>query len=191
MESSYIIVNGVRMTEKEFKAYKAQRRPIQKSVRKTHKPKAKSVIYDVLEDIMNKLSVCKSIVAYRSHGYRQWGNIAKDILEDKDINPKLFKVVTLTKDAEALMTEIKPMAKRSSKCVWQYIDMLKWKIQDIKDALQALLDGIHKSKILFYYPNHECIYGEGRRLGLQTLCIKSARAIRNIDTYITDIEKLR
>lgn len=185
---SYIIVNGVKMTEKEFKAYKSARKPIQKSVRK---PKAKNPIYEVLEDIMNKLSVCKSIVAYRSHGYRQWGNIAKDILNDKEINPKMFSVVSLTKDIDTLMEQIKPMAKRGSKCVWQYIDMLKWKIQDIKEALQELLDGIHKSKILFYYPNHECIYGEGRRLGLQTLCIKSARAIRNIDTYITDIEKLR
>ena len=149
------------------------------------------LIPTILDDIMNKLSVCKSIVAYRSHGYRQWGNIAKDILNDKDVNPHMLKVVFLSRDMDTLVEEIKPIAKRNSKWVFQLVERLKWKIADMKDALQALLDGIGKSQILCYYPNHECIYGEGRRLGLQTLCRKAFKAIRNIDTYIKEIESLK
>lgn len=194
----YIIVNGVNMTEKEYKAYvkeiKAKNAP--KKTKKA-KPKASDVntkeINEVAMEINNMLkpiTTLKSFSAYYDHAYRQWGTIGKQILEHRYIRPHFVFFRVALRELNDLVKEIQKLSKRNEKAAYQYVEKMTWKLDDIKTHLTNVMNGVKKSGYLEAYKNHEAINGNGRRLGLQTLAYKSMDAITQIEKVIKALKEI-
>ena len=173
-----ITVNGVKMTIKEFKN-------LQKSKMKKKKPAKSATSITILpaeiKAMLKNVKVLDSLISYHTHAYRQWGTIARDLMNLKEIKEPFNNLVINAKQAIRLVTKINNIAKQNDKDVFQYVLKLAWKLDDVKNHLALLVDGIEASGIIPQFAKHECIYGEGKRLGLKVLTIRSYTAIGEIE----------
>ena len=200
-ENDYIIVNGVKMTIKEWKqsvADKQKDRRGKKRFLKTEKPKAKkkpkvteiSLVAMQVQNLLKPITTLKSLSAYYDHAQRQWGNIGKEILEHHKIRPHFVFYRVAVSELERLVADIEKMAKGNEKAAYQYVEKTAWKIEDIKAHITNIMKGAAESGILEAHKKHECINGEGRRLGLQTLANKSFKAISQLEDAIGTLQKI-
>lgn len=198
MESEYIIINGVKMTMMEYKAYRKE-----KEAAKTKKTKKKAVkapsdinVKEIsgvalqIEKMLKPLTTLKSFAAYYDHAYRQWGTIARDILELKEIRPHFVFYRVKVRELEALLDEIQKMAKRNERAAYQYVEKMAWKLDDIKTDINNIAKGVNSSGVIQQHINHECINGTGRRLGLQTLMNRTFKAISEIEDVVGTLKKI-
>lgn len=182
MEGSKIIVNGVSMTEKEYKAYKRAHAPKKKVVTRRKKTYSEvDFVKGYIESTMNKLKVLNSILAYDKHAYRQWGTVAKLILSLKDIDKPFNKCCLEITRMMKVFEEIKEL--RGKRNLADLIYQFTWKLDDVDIALQSLIDGIKKSEIRWSPMGcRECVNGRGKRLGIMTISYKAEEAIKEIKT---------
>lgn len=176
-QSQFIIVNGVKMSVKEFKA-------MQKANAKKKKASKKvtsiTILPSEIKEMMRNVKVLKSLVAYHTHGYRQWGTIANLLMGLKEIKSPFNNVVINTKQAIRLVEKINKIAKGNDKDVFQYVKKLSWKLEDVKNELDELVKGINSSGVCHQFRTHECVNGTGRRLGLRILTERSYKAIGDL-----------
>lgn len=176
-QSQFIIVNGVKMSIKEFKA-------MQKANTKKKKTSKKvtsiTILPSEIKEMMRNVKVLKSLVAYHTHGYRQWGTIANLLMGLKEIKSPFTNVVINTKQAIRLVEKINKIAKENDKDVFQYVKKLSWKLEDVKNELDELVKGINSSGVCHQFRTHECVNGTGRRLGLRILTERSYKAIGDL-----------
>lgn len=176
-QSQFIIVNGVKMSVKEFKA-------MQKANAKKKKTSKKvtsiTILPSEIKEMMRNVKVLKSLVAYHTHGYRQWGTIANLLMGLKEIKSPFTNVVINTKQAIRLVEKINKIAKENDKDVFQYVKKLSWKLEDVKNELDELVKGINSSGVCHQFRTHECVNGTGRRLGLRILTERSYKAIGDL-----------
>jgi hypothetical protein len=190
------------MTIKEYKAYvKAKknetliakgRKPKEDKPKKRKKVEVKeiSAVAWQIEKMMKPITTLKSFAAYYDHAYRQWGNIAKDILNLREIRqPFVFYRVKIS-ELERLIADIEKMAKRNEKAAYQYVEKIAWKLDDIKTDITNINNGIQRSGVIQQHKSHECINGTGRRLGLQTLVGKSFKAMSQLEDVIGTLKKI-
>jgi hypothetical protein len=190
------------MTIKEYKAYvKAKknetliakgRKPKEDKPKKRKKGEVKeiSAVAWQIEKMMKPITTLKSFAAYYDHAYRQWGNIAKDILNLREIRqPFVFYRVKIS-ELERLIADIEKMAKRNEKAAYQYVEKIAWKLDDIKTDITNINNGIQRSGVIQQHKSHECINGTGRRLGLQTLVGKSFKAMSQLEDVIGTLKKI-
>lgn len=203
MEATTTIKVGDKvMTIKEYKAYvKAKknealiakgRKPKEDKPKKRKKGEVKeiSAVAIQIEKMMKPITTLKSFAAYYDHAYRQWGTIARDILNLREIRqPFVFYRVKIG-ELERLIADIEKMAKRNEKAAYQYVEKIAWKLDDIKTDINNINNGIHKSGVIQQHINHECINGTGRRLGLQTLVGKSFKAMSQLEDVIGTLKKI-
>ena len=186
-QSQYIIVNGVKMSTKEFKA-------MQKANAKKKKPSKKvtsiTILPTEIKAMMRNVKVLKSLVAYHTHGYRQWGTIANLLMGLKEIKSPFNKVVINTKQAIRLVEKINKIAKENDKDVFQYVKKLSWKLEDVKNELDELVKGINSSNVCNRFGEHECINGIGRRLGLRILMQRSYKAISELGYICAKLDNI-
>lgn len=171
---TYVVVNGVSMTIKEWRQYKREKNG--KPKKRTPKVTTYSLITDETTAMMKSVAVLKSIVAYNENAYKQWGTIANTILEAKHIRKPFTGVVSLTKDCIELYDKITNLAKKKDRDVFQFVEKLGWKFDDLRTELEKLTDGIRESDVLRQFNTHECVNGTGRRLGLRVLTRRSYKA---------------
>jgi len=175
--SQTIIVNGVEMTMKEY----CKLHPRKRKTTKVANIRTIKMLPMHIKDMMKQVKVLKSLVAYHEHGYRQWGRIATEILNMRDIKTPFAQVVIKTKQAERLVKKIDTIAKSNDYDVFQYVNQLQMRLEELTTQLTWLVNGITSSHITKYYKDHECINGEGKRLGLRILCIRSQKAIGELE----------
>ena len=191
------------MTIKEYKAY-VKAKQNEKLIAKGRKPKEdkpkkrkkKDEVKEIsavawqIEKMMKPITTLKSFAAYYDHAYRQWGNIAKDILNLKEIRPHFVFYRVKMGELERLIADIQNMAKRNEKAAYQYVEKIAWKLDDIKTDINNINIGIQRSGVIQQHKNHECINGKGRRLGLQTLVGKSFKAMSQLEDVIGTLKKI-
>lgn len=187
MEAVYIIVNGVSMSKKEFKAYKASKCP-KKAVRKrktivTDKDIIKGVSNEITS-LYKRVKVIESLKCFYTNGYRQWGTSFNFVINIKDIRMPLVKFMIVAKEINPLLKEIEMLSKKGSKSVFQIIEKLTYKLDDAKTALKNLCDGVSKSEVIYGLSKRPCIYDKGRRLGLSILMARSSSALNEMDDII-------
>lgn len=198
METEYIIINGVKMTMKEYKVYRKE-----KEAAKAKKTKKKAVkapsdinVKEIsgvalqIEKMLKPLTTLKSFAAYYDHAYRQWGTIARDIINLKEIRPHLVFYRVRLRELEALLDEIQKMSKRNERAAYQYVEKMAWKLDDIKTDINNIAKGVNSSGVIQQHINHECINGTGRRLGLQTLMNRTFKAISEIEDVVGTLKKI-
>ena len=178
-ESSGIItVNGVTYTEKEWK--KLHKKTTKKRTNVVN-PKTIKQLPIEIKNMLKQVKVLKSLIAYHTHGYRQWGTIASTIMNNGDIKTPFAQVVIKAKQAERLVKKIDTIAKKNDYDVFQYVNQLQMRLEELTTQLNLLVCGINNSHVTKVYKDHECINGEGKRLGLRILCLRSSKAIDELE----------
>ena len=123
-QSQYIIVGDVKMSVKEFKA-------MQKANAKKKKTSKKvtsiTILPSEIKTMMQNVKVLKSLVAYHTHGYRQWGTIANLLMSLREIKSPFNNLVINIKQAIRLIEKINKIAKENDKDVFKYVKKLSWK----------------------------------------------------------------
>lgn len=191
MNEIFITVNGVGMTEKEYKEYRSSK--VTKTAKKSKAKKVKKEISALSFEISNMikhLTILKSLSAYYDHAYRQWGTIANTIFGFKYISKPFTFYRVKVHELEKLMEEIEKMAKRNEKAAYQFVEKIAWKLDDIKKDINDIRNGVDKSGVSTQFASHEAINGKGRRLGLQTLMNRSFMAIAKIEQIIDELKKI-
>lgn len=173
-----IIVNGVAMSVKDFKA---MHKTTKKNVKKNVSTKTIKQLPIEIKNMMKQVKVLKSLVAYYSNGYKQWGTIARNIINLRDIKLPFNQVVIKTKQAERLVKKIETIAKANDYDVFQFVNQLQMRLEELTTELTLLVNGINNSHVTKQYKDHECINGEGKRLGLRILCLRSHKAIDELE----------
>lgn len=187
-KSNTINVNGVTMTTKEFKEKYATKRSKKRS-RKVET--AITVLPSDIKTLLKGAKVMKSLSAYYRNGYKQWGNICKEIMSYRGISAPFTRYAISAREFNDLVNEINEVAKRNSKSVYGLIRQLSWKLEDVNTNLKALYDGINETRILESpIAKHECISGEGRRLGLKILMYRTFFAMKDIDKTVKKLQEI-
>ena len=186
-----IIVNGVKMTMKEYNALRKEK------VKNKNKRKAKKQLNEIqllpddIKALMKSTKVFKSLVAYYKNGYKQWGNIHREVLKIDNMGGKFILVVSSIKTTNELIADICNLAKHSNKAVFGMIQDLSYKMADPQSKLLNLHNVVTGSGIINSPFNiHEVINGKGRRLGLKILMYRTEDAIIAINTIIYKLQQL-
>lgn len=146
-----------------------------------------------IKALMKNVKVLKSITAYYRHGYKQWGIIARDIINMPQIASPFLNVILRTKDVNDKIAEIEKICKKGDKAVFQFIERMTFQLDDLNKQLDQLLWGITKSGVLSStMQTHECIVGskDGKRLGLKTLVERGDKAISEIGRIINKLDEI-
>lgn len=175
--SGLITVNGATYSEKEWKKLH------KKATKRTNvvNPKTIKQLAIEIKNMLKQVKVLKSLVAYHTHGYRQWGTIATTIMNNREIKTPFAQVVIKAKQAERLVKKIDTIAKKNDYDVFQFVNQLQLRLEELTTELNLLVCGINNSHVTKVYKDHECINGEGKRLGLRVLCLRSNKAIDELE----------
>ena len=185
-QSQTIIVNGKKM---DLKEYKKSLKKVNKK-RKSKKYTSVTILPSEIKVMMRNVRVLKSLVAYHEHGYRQWGTIANLLMGLREIKTPFNNVVINTKRAIRLIEKINKIAKENDKDVFQYVKKLSWKLDDVKNELDTLINGISSSGVISQFGNHECINGVGKRLGLRILTQRGYKAINELSVICNKLDDI-
>lgn len=186
-----IIVNGVKMTIKEYNLLR-KKKATNKSKRKPKKQLNEiQLLPDDIKTLMKSTKVFKSLVAYYKNGYKQWGNIHREVLKIDNMGGKFILVVSAIETTNKHITEICNLAKHSNKAVFGMIQDLSYKMADLQSKLMSLHSVVNGSGIINSpFNTHEVINGTNRRLGLKILMYRTEDAIIAINTIIYKLQQL-
>ena len=185
--SATVVANGVVMNITEYRKSKRSTLP------KKHKRRVKTEINTLPDEIkvmMRGARVIKSLNYWYENGYAQWGNIAKMILDLKEIRKPFVLFRSRTRGLNETLAEIERLAKRNSKGAVDLLEKCSWQIEDLEESFVKLLDGISNSHVCDIYADHECINGRGRRLGLKELMSRSMTAINSMENTIKELKRV-
>lgn len=189
-----IILNGVRMTMTEYKAYRkakeAEKNPNKPTKRKKTTVKEISAVALQIESMLKQMSVLKSVQVYRTHAYRSWGTIANEILSYYGIRRPMTEYCVKFGELNELLTDIQKMAKKNEKAAYQYVEKMAWKLDDMKTNITDMMKAVNESEVCIRFKNHEAINGKGRQLGLQTIVTKCYNTIAQIEGTINELKKI-
>jgi hypothetical protein len=186
-----VVVDGKTYTMTQYKNMLKKAKAANNAEAKPKKKKAKkeeNFIESEIKRIMQPITTLKSLSAYYDHAYRQWGKIGNEILENRHVRPHFVHYRVNVSELERLIDSITQY--KNERAVFQYIEKLIWKIEDIKELIVNIMEGAKKSGYLQAYKNHEAINGKGRRLGLQTLANKSLKTIGQMEDAIEKLKKI-
>jgi hypothetical protein len=188
-QTNIIVVNGVKMTIKEWKQTRQQTNNKHKKAQK--QVTEITILPEEIKALMKGSKVVNSLAAYYNNGYRQWGNVCKDVINMKDIASPFIKFNIEARKTNNLINEINNIAKHNSKSVYSYVRKLSWQVEDLQNALKTLYNGIDKSGVIYSpYANSECINGTGKRLGLKELMCRAFYALDELNKTAKELQRI-
>lgn len=191
-ESCTIVIGGKKMTMSQYQQMLKEKQSKDKKNNKKKKKQANEgdvVLFNV-EKVIKPMTILKSFSAYYDNAYRQWGTIAKTILEHHKIRQPFIYYRVALREMDSLIADIKKICKSNEKTIYQYVDKVTWKLDDIKGHLNNIIDGARESGVLDLYKDKECINGKDKRLGLNTLAHKSFKAITQLENAIKTLKNI-
>ena len=199
-ENETIIVNGVKMTIKEWKASvveKQKERRGKKRFLDLSKPKKEkkeekeiSIVASEVEKMLKPMTTLKSIQVYKNHAYRSWGTIANEILAYRGIRKPMALYCGCFGELNSLLNDVQNMAKGNEKAAYQYLDKIAWKLDDMKTHINDMMTAVYDSDVCQRFRNHDAIKGTGRQLGLGTIIKKCAKTISQLEDIIGTLQKM-
>lgn len=178
----------VKMTTAEWKKQQRKAKAAKKRKATTN---AIRLLPSEIKAVMANLKVLRSIVAYYHHGYRQWGRIARDIINMPTIHTPFLNLVCQIGEVNQTIGDIETIAKKGEKAVFQYVEKLQYRLKETQSLLDILLHEITKNGVLSSpMQKHECICGTGRRLGLRVLVQRGDKAISEIGRIVGKLEDI-
>ena len=101
-----------------------------------------------IKEIMKNLKVLRSIVAYRKNGYKQWGKIAKGVINAPQIASPFLNTTIKINEVNSTLADIENIAKKGEKAVYQFVEKLQYRLDETQKCLDELLFAITKSGVL-------------------------------------------
>jgi len=205
MDETYIVVDGVKMTKKEYIKYKKQKnkeiqsklsqkkqRELRKKKREAKKKRVTeiTILPSTIKAIVKNAGPIKSLAAYYDNAYRQWGTIANLILELPEIRTPFVLFRADAYDIVKLIVEIAEIGKGNEKAIFAYIEKLSWKLDNTRTKMKHLYNGVVASGVLRQFDDKECINGEGRRLGLRILMTRTFKSLDTIEAAINQLREI-
>lgn len=182
---SYVTINGVTMTTKEYRKMLNEKGLIKSKPKK--KPKPTEIQLDGLEInvLIKGVKLLKSFDAYYHNAYQQWGKEVKEVLFDnKDIGRQFVKFVIKYNEIASLMNTIEKVSGKNEKAVYQYIETMGYKLDDIITIITDLSKAISRNDICQRYKDRKFIFESGRRLGLKELMSRICRSLIDMQSII-------
>lgn len=176
-----ITINGVTMLVSEYNKQRAARR---RNTTKQKRINEIKLLPNEINALMKGAKVMRSLSAYYDWSYKQWGKIAKTIIHCTDIDPHFLHYRINAREANAIIADIKAISKKGEKNVFQYIQKLSYKMDDIRTNLAMLYNGVKESGVCKQFQTHEAINGTGKRLGLKILMDRVYDSLAQIDTIV-------
>ena len=187
-QSSTITINGVTMTMADYRKMVRQN---------TKKRKVKKQLTEIqllpneITYLMKQVRVIKSLGAYYHNGYKQWGTKCRDyVIQSQEIKKPFTIFYSKSDELMEVMKSIKELSKKKEKSVYQYVEKFAYKLDDIKEQMQELYNGVRKSGVIDHFKDYEFINGQGRRLGLKVLMIRTSKAIDELDIIINRLSNI-
>lgn len=205
MNETYIVVNGVKMTQKEYIKYKKEKnkeiqsklsqraqRELRKKKREAKKKKVTeiTILPSTVKAIVKNAGPIKSLAAYYDNAYRQWGTIAKLILELPEIRNSFILFRADARDIVSTIEEISEIGKGNEKAIFSYIEKLSWKLDNTRTKMKHLYNGVVSSGVLGRFSDKEVINGEGRRLGLRILMTRTFKSLDAIEAAVNQLREI-
>lgn len=195
MDANMVTVNGVTMSLKDYRKIIRERKEAAHPKKKAPKRKKKelteiNLLSTDINTMMKKVKLIRSLSAYYDNAYRQWGTIARDIINRKEINSPFVMYRVKARELNNTIDSISEIAKKNEKAIYQYIEKLSYQLDDLRICIDNLCSGISKSGVMQLHGDHECINGRGRRLGLQTLVSRSWSAMCEINSIIRKCQNI-
>ena len=185
-----IIVNGVKMTLREYKALRKSKETVKKPTKRKNTVKEISAVAIEVENMLKQMGTLKSVQVYKTHAYRSWGTIANEILSYYGIRKPMAEYCVRFGELNALLADIQKMAKRNEKAAYQYVDKMAWKLDDMKTNIIDIMKAVEESEVCKRFKNHEAINGKGRQLGLGTIIDKCLNTIGQVENTIEELKKI-
>ena len=185
-----IIVNGVKMTLREYKALRKSKETVKKPTKRKNTVKEISAVAIEVENMLKQMGTLKSVQVYKTHAYRSWGTIANEILSYYGIRKPMAEYCVRFGELNALLADIQKMAKRNEKAAYQYVDKMAWKLDDMKTNIIDMMKAVEESEVCKRFKNHEAINGKGRQLGLGTIIDKCLNTIGQVENTIEELKKI-
>ena len=181
--SNVVVVNGVAMDINAYRKAMKVKRGITPKKRK-HTPTDIQLLDSDIKAMLKSIKLIKSLSAYYDNAYRQWGRVAKDIINYAPINAPFVSYRNKVREMNKTLQDIEQISAKSEKAVFQYIRKLSYQLDDIRETMDKLFANIGKSGLVQRHKDHECINGEGKRLGLRVLMGRSWGAMREMNIII-------
>ncbi len=204
-KTTYIIIEGKKMTMQEYKKYKKEKdaiiqsklskkkqREIQRAKREAKKKRETeiTVLPNIIKDIVKGAGPIKSLSAYYDNAYRQWGTIATTILNLPEIKAPFVLFRADAYELTKVIEEISTIAKGNEKAVFAYVQKLSWVLDNARGKMKSLYSGVISSGALEQFKDKECINGEGRRLGLRILMNRTFKSMDAIENAIAELNRI-
>ena len=188
--ANVVIINGVKV---DYRQLVAQRRAAKAAAtRKQRKQRTTTLSKQIADNVtamLNEVKVFKSLLAYYDNGYKQWGTIASMIMNLKEIRPHFLNLTINLRDINRTLDTMRHAAKRGEN-VSNEVEKMGLYIDNALAAMQLLISGICKSGALAQFATHECINGEGRRLGLRVLLVRASDAVPKIQKILKSLKEM-
>ena len=188
--SAYITVNGKKMLLSEYKKQVAASKPVKKTRKRKKRETEISIIPDIIKSLMKNAGPIRSLAAYYDNAYHQWGRVAKEIINSKYISGPFVRFRDRERGMEKLLSQIHVASKKNDKSIYGIVEMLSWKVDELKTSMKDLYDGVKASGLLEVYYDKECINGTQRRLGLSILMARTSCSLNNMEEFIVQLKKI-
>ena len=135
---SYIVVNGISYTQKEYKKMLREKGVIKP--KKKAKKKTTDIQYDAMDikSLVNGVKLLKSLKAWHTNGYRQWGTIHKTIVGLNGIRQSFSKYNAKYWEIKHVMDDIVKVGGKSEKAVYQYMEKMSYLFDDMIEIIKEL-----------------------------------------------------
>ena len=200
--TTYITIGGKKMTMQEYRKYKKEKdkeiqsklskkkqREINKAKREAKKKRSTEIteLPKLIKSIVKSAGPIKSLAAYYDNAYRQWGTIAKTILELSEIKTPFTLFRADARDIVSTIEEISAIAKGNEKAVFAYVQKLSWKLDNTRSKMKLLYSGVLSSGVLEQFKDKECINGEDKRLGLRILMTRTFKSLDTLERAVKEL----
>ena len=128
--SNVVVVNGITMLLKEYKEYKRKQLGI-KPKKREKKINIMALDADEIKRMLKSVRTMKSFNSYYKNGYRQWGTAFNYIVKNNYLDKHFVRYAVKYREINNLVKEINEIASKSEKAVYQKLEQLSWKIDDI------------------------------------------------------------
>ena len=181
-----IIVNGVKMTESDYKAMKRNSMP-----RRPHRamPKPHNETKERVNAMFKNFGVLDNLMAYHNNAYRMWGNKPKQILEENKVYSAFFKVIMNIRKVNNAYNKI-AKSNNSRQNFTNDLEKLSWAIEDLIATMRNLMESVDKAMLIERYGNEEWINGEGKRLGLAILLSRAFFSLSKMEFAIKTLQRI-
>lgn len=195
MKEIFVTINGVGMTKAEYETYRKSKNAENGVAPKKKARRRKATTINLLESLVKKTmkttNIVKSLTNFIDNGKKEFGHATEYILTQHPTLHPRFSVLRLKiRELESKANEVQMYARKNEAEVYQYIENLSYRLDNLRLEFDKCVEAIRESGILIDFRNERCIYETGRRLGLNEIVRRSNKAIPQMVQMYNELQEI-